>query len=63
MTVAQEITLMLAKARRYLASTETLRREQDFDSAMSCLFYAMFCAAESPSVSPSSHLFQSPGGH
>jgi hypothetical protein len=36
-TVAAEITLMLAKARKYLASAETLRREQDFDSAMSRL--------------------------
>ena len=46
MTAAEEITLMLAKARRYLASAETLRREQDFDSAMSRLYYAMFYAAE-----------------
>jgi|UniRef100_A0A7V6DP63 uncharacterized protein (UPF0332 family) len=46
MTVAEEISLMLAKARRYLASAETLRREQDFDSAMSRLYYAMFYAAE-----------------
>jgi uncharacterized protein (UPF0332 family) len=45
-TVAAEITLMLAKARKYLASAETLRREQDFDSAMSRLYYAMFYAAE-----------------
>ncbi len=37
---------MLAKARRCLASAEILRQQQDFDSAMSRLYYAMFYAAE-----------------
>jgi uncharacterized protein (UPF0332 family) len=46
MTVAEEIGLMLAKARRYLNSAETLRQQQDYDSAMSRLYYAMFYAAE-----------------
>ena len=46
MTVAEEITLMIAKARRYIASAETLRQQQDYDSAMSRLYYAMFYAAE-----------------
>ncbi len=46
MTLAEEISLMLAKARRYLASAEILRQQQDFDSAMSRLYYAMFYAAE-----------------
>ena len=46
MTVDEEITLMMAKSRRYLASAETLKKESDYDSAMSRLYYAMFYAAE-----------------
>jgi len=37
---------MLGKAHRYLASAELLRREHDYDSAMSRLYYAMFYTAE-----------------
>ena len=37
---------MLAKARRYLNSAETLRQHRDYDSAVSRLYYAMFYAAE-----------------
>ncbi len=46
MTLAEEILGMLAKARRYLHSAEVLRQQQDFDSAVSRLYYAMFYAAE-----------------
>jgi uncharacterized protein (UPF0332 family) len=45
-TLAQEIQGMLAKARRYLASAEVLRLMQDYDSAISRLYYAMFYGAE-----------------
>lgn len=37
---------MVAKARRYQASAELLRRDGDFDSAVSRLYYAMFYGAE-----------------
>jgi len=45
-TLAEEIKGMLAKARRYLNSAELLRRNGDFDSAVSRLYYAMFYGAE-----------------
>jgi uncharacterized protein (UPF0332 family) len=37
---------MLAKAWRYLDSADLLRRNADFDSAVSRLYYAMFYGAE-----------------
>jgi len=37
---------LLAKAGKYLHSAEMLRREKDFDSAASRLYYAMFYCAE-----------------
>jgi uncharacterized protein (UPF0332 family) len=37
---------MLEKARRYVKSAEVLRREDDYDSAVSRLYYAMFYCAE-----------------
>ena len=43
---SREINLMVDKARRYLASAELLRREGDYDSAVSRLYYAMFYLAE-----------------
>lgn len=43
---AEELRAMLAKARRYLKSAETLRQQHDYDSAISRLYYAMFYAAE-----------------
>lgn len=46
MTLAEEISGMLAKSRRYLASAELLRQHGDFDSAVSRLYYAMFYGAE-----------------
>jgi uncharacterized protein (UPF0332 family) len=42
MTSAEEIGAMLAKAARYIESAESLRRERDYDSAISRLYYAMF---------------------
>jgi uncharacterized protein (UPF0332 family) len=42
----EELRAMLAKARRYLKSAETLRQQHDYDSAISRLYYAMFYAAE-----------------
>jgi uncharacterized protein (UPF0332 family) len=45
-TLAEEIKGMMAKARRYLNSAELLRRNGDFDSAVSRLYYAMFYGAE-----------------
>ena len=41
MTSAEEIGAMLAKAARYIESAESLRRERDYDSAISRLYYAM----------------------
>lgn len=46
MTLAEEVTAMLSKSRRYLASAEMLRQHGDFDSAVSRLYYAMFYGAE-----------------
>lgn len=46
MTLSEELTTMLEKARRYLESAEILRREGDFDSAISRLYYGMFYCAE-----------------
>ena len=46
MTLSEEIKGMLSKARRYLESAEVLRVQQDFDSAISRLYYAMFYGAE-----------------
>jgi uncharacterized protein (UPF0332 family) len=45
-TLAEEIKGMLRKSRRYLNSAEILRRNEDFDSAVSRLYYAMFYGAE-----------------
>jgi len=45
-TVAAEVSAMLAKSRRYLTSAELLRQHGDFDSAVSRLYYAMFYGAE-----------------
>jgi uncharacterized protein (UPF0332 family) len=46
MTRAEELHAMLAKARRYISSADTLRQQGDYDSAISRLYYAMFYAAE-----------------
>jgi len=46
MTLSEEIKGMLAKARRYLNSADLLRKNGDFDSAVSRLYYAMFYGAE-----------------
>ncbi len=46
MTTADELRAMLDKAQRYAASAETLRRQGDYDSAASRLYYAMFYCAE-----------------
>lgn len=46
MTLAEEVSAMLAKSRRYLASAELLRQHGDYDSAVSRLYYAMFYGAE-----------------
>ncbi len=46
MTREEELHAMLAKARRFISSAETLRQQGDFDSAISRLYYAMFYAAE-----------------
>lgn len=46
MTLADELEAMLAKARRYLDSAEALRHREDYDSAVSRLYYAMFYCAE-----------------
>jgi len=46
MTLADELSGMLEKARRYVNSAKTLRREKDYDSAVSRLYYAMFYCAE-----------------
>lgn len=46
MTRSEEIKGMLAKARRYLASAKLLSQANDFDSAVSRLYYAMFYGAE-----------------
>jgi uncharacterized protein (UPF0332 family) len=45
-TVAEEVKGMLAKARRYLASAKLLYQADDFDSAVSRLYYAMFYGTE-----------------
>jgi len=45
-TLSEEIKGMLSKAHRYLKSAEVLRVQQDFDSAISRLYYAMFYGAE-----------------
>ncbi|MBI4759359.1 MAG: HEPN domain-containing protein [Chloroflexi bacterium] len=46
MTRQEEVRAMLDKAQRYLKSAETLRQQQDYDSAVSRLYYAMFYVAE-----------------
>ncbi|MGH2522102.1 MAG: HEPN domain-containing protein [Anaerolineales bacterium] len=46
MTLREELSAMLDKARRYLRSAEVLRLEADYDSAISRLYYAMFYCAE-----------------
>lgn len=46
MNRADEIRIMLEKADRYVHSAEVLSREQDYDSAISRLYYVMFYAAE-----------------
>ena len=46
MTLAEEVSGMLVKSRRYLASAELLRQHGDFDSAVSRLYYSMFFGAE-----------------
>lgn len=46
MSLPEELKAMLAKARRYLDSAEVLWRHQDYDSAISRLYYAMFYCAE-----------------
>ena len=58
MTLADELSGMLDKARRYVNSAETLRREKDYDSAVSRLYYAMFYCAEAPASLQRSHLFK-----
>jgi uncharacterized protein (UPF0332 family) len=45
-TLRDELQVMLEKARRYVKSAEVLRREDDYDSAVSRLYYAMFYCAE-----------------
>jgi uncharacterized protein (UPF0332 family) len=45
-TVPDELLPLLVKARRYLRSAEMLRRDGDYDSAASRLYYAMFYCAE-----------------
>ena len=47
MTLSDELSGMLEKARRYVNSAEILRREKDYDSAVSRLYYAMFYCAQS----------------
>jgi uncharacterized protein (UPF0332 family) len=45
-TLSDEVKGMLAKGRRYIESAEVLRIQQDYDSAISRLYYAMFYGAE-----------------
>jgi uncharacterized protein (UPF0332 family) len=45
-TLAEEVSGMIAKSRRYLDSAELLRQHGDFDSAISRLYYSMFYGAE-----------------
>jgi uncharacterized protein (UPF0332 family) len=42
----EQITALLDKARRYIRSAELLSAEEDYDSAVSRLYYAMFYCAE-----------------
>lgn len=42
----EEIQALIGKAKRYLRSAEILRAEEDYDSAASRLYYAMFYCAE-----------------
>lgn len=44
--MTEEIRDLLVKARKYIRSAEVLRREGDYDSAVSRLYYAMFYCAE-----------------
>lgn len=46
MTLREELEAMLEKAGRYIDSAEALRLREDFDSAVSRLYYAMFYCAE-----------------
>lgn len=46
MSREKELRAMLAKARRYITSADTLRQQGDYDSAISRLYYAMFYVAE-----------------
>ena len=46
MTRSEEIKAMIEKSKRSMRSAETLRRDQDYDSAISRFYYAMFYAAE-----------------
>lgn len=46
MTGSGELSAMLDKAARYINSAQTLRQGQDFDSAISRLYYSMFYCAE-----------------
>ena len=63
MSLEDELQAMLRKARRYVDSAEALATRQDYDSAVSRLYYAMFYCAEallwlevtpSPATVPSS---------
>lgn len=46
MTLRDELTAMMEKARRYMGSAEVLRVHKDYDSAVSRLYYAIFYCAE-----------------
>ena len=46
MSLEDELQAMLRKARRYVDSAEALATRQDYDSAVSRLYYAMFYCAE-----------------
>ena len=46
MTLQDELQMMLEKTRRYIKSAAVLQLEEDYDSAISRLYYAMFYCAE-----------------
>ncbi len=46
MTISDEIKPMLVKSRRFLQSAEVLCVQQDYESAVSRIYYAMLYCAE-----------------
>ena len=44
--MTEEIVALVEKAKRYLRSAELLRRDEDYESSISRLYYVMFYCAE-----------------